>query len=414
MVDRVKVGLFLASARKQSGLTQADLAERLEVSNKTVSRWETGQTMPDYSQVLNICRLLNISVYDFLAGEYGAEARYMPMPREGSIQIPSESTPAAKPEQVRTDEPTQATHKKGFGTRFTEITLLVITGVLSVAVLLLGGVVIRNMIRPASTVPPTEPEETPFETPYIGETPTPEPTAEPQPSPVAQDDEIAALEEQYPTRTYGDGSVTILPAGTVPQSLAGRKMSDEELLALKSASPQEIRAAVSTVEDMIAWFTVIEPEMSDSDPVHIGTFYAYATPEEKLLESPLGFATDSISITAAWLLQDDYAGCGVLGACDVSCRIMNPLCVCIPIDGGWYVFNMAACTEKGSFENMLDAVAVRDLRDLHPYLDDYSLLNGVRLNEIVLFEDLSQPIMFEESGGEKHWMTSNATIIPER
>ncbi len=421
MVDRVKIGLFLAAVRKRNGLTQADLAERLGVSNKTVSRWETGQTMPDYSQVLNLCQLLNISVYDFLAGEFGAEARYMPKAREGSIQISSNNAApaAAKAPDETPESPSpapQESRKKKIATRFTEITLLLITGVLGIAVLLLGGIVIRNLVRPASAATPSfAPAETPFVLPSATPTATPSavPTEEaPTPGPTP-DDGITALAQQYTTHIYSGMYVTVLPAGTIPQELAGRKLSDEELSELKGASPEDLRAALSTVEDVIAWFRVTEPEIWDSDCVSLGAYFAYSTPESKLKDPNAVYAADSISIIAAWLLQDDYAGCAVLGACDVSNSIMNALCVCIPIDGGWYVFNMAACTEKGSFEDMLDAVVVRDLKDLHPYLAEYSRQHNVRMTEIALFEDLQTPIMFESSENEKHWVLINATLIPE-
>ena len=109
--------------------------------------------MPDYSQVLNLCQLLNISVYVFLAGEFGAEARYMPKAREGSIQISSNNAApaAAKAPDETPESPSpapQESRKKKIATRFTEITLLLITGVLGIAVLLLGGIVIATSFVP--------------------------------------------------------------------------------------------------------------------------------------------------------------------------------------------------------------------------------------------------------------------------
>lgn len=68
MVDKNKIGAFMASLRKENNLTQAELAERLNVSNKSISRWENGQTLPDYDQVLELCRLFNVSATLFLNG----------------------------------------------------------------------------------------------------------------------------------------------------------------------------------------------------------------------------------------------------------------------------------------------------------------------------------------------------------
>jgi len=61
--------LFIASKRREQNLTQAQLAEKIGVSNRTVSKWETGKTMPDYSVVELLCQVLNISVSELIAGK---------------------------------------------------------------------------------------------------------------------------------------------------------------------------------------------------------------------------------------------------------------------------------------------------------------------------------------------------------
>lgn len=63
------IGLFIASKRREQNLTQAQLAEEIGVSNRTVSKWETGKTMPDYSVVELLCQVLNISVSELIAGK---------------------------------------------------------------------------------------------------------------------------------------------------------------------------------------------------------------------------------------------------------------------------------------------------------------------------------------------------------
>lgn len=68
-MDQIKIGKFIASCRKEQGLTQAMLAEKLEISDRAVSKWETGKSMPDSGIMLELCDLLEISVNELLSGE---------------------------------------------------------------------------------------------------------------------------------------------------------------------------------------------------------------------------------------------------------------------------------------------------------------------------------------------------------
>ena len=69
MFDPKKTGAFIASERRAKGMTQEELAEKLGVSNRSVSRWETGRTMPDYALLEPLCGLLSISFNElFSAG----------------------------------------------------------------------------------------------------------------------------------------------------------------------------------------------------------------------------------------------------------------------------------------------------------------------------------------------------------
>ncbi len=63
------VGAFMQSLRKEQGMTQKDLAERIGVSDKTISKWENGNSMPDTSILLSLCKELDISVNELLACE---------------------------------------------------------------------------------------------------------------------------------------------------------------------------------------------------------------------------------------------------------------------------------------------------------------------------------------------------------
>ncbi|MBP3313064.1 MAG: helix-turn-helix transcriptional regulator [Oscillospiraceae bacterium] len=68
-MDQVKIGKFIAERRKQVNLTQVQLAERLNITDRAVSKWERGKTMPDSSIMLELCSILGISVNELLSGE---------------------------------------------------------------------------------------------------------------------------------------------------------------------------------------------------------------------------------------------------------------------------------------------------------------------------------------------------------
>ena len=68
-MDQIKIGRFISEKRKEKGLTQMQLAERLNVTDRAVSKWETGRSMPDSSIMLDLCNTLSITVNDLLHGE---------------------------------------------------------------------------------------------------------------------------------------------------------------------------------------------------------------------------------------------------------------------------------------------------------------------------------------------------------
>ena len=72
-MNQLVTGKFIALKRKQKNLTQEQLAEKLGVSNKTISKWETGKCMPDYSVVKSLCEELEISVAELMDGELSEE-----------------------------------------------------------------------------------------------------------------------------------------------------------------------------------------------------------------------------------------------------------------------------------------------------------------------------------------------------
>lgn len=64
-----KTGMYLAQKRKELGLTQKQLAEKLGMSDKSVSKWERGICLPDVSVYIELCNILGITINEFLAGE---------------------------------------------------------------------------------------------------------------------------------------------------------------------------------------------------------------------------------------------------------------------------------------------------------------------------------------------------------
>ena len=68
-MDQEKIGRFICAMRKQQGMTQEQLGECLGVTNKTVSRWETGKYMPDIDKLQQLSAILGISINELLAGE---------------------------------------------------------------------------------------------------------------------------------------------------------------------------------------------------------------------------------------------------------------------------------------------------------------------------------------------------------
>ena len=68
-MDQIKIGRFIAECRKKKNLTQMQLAEKLNITDRAISKWENGKGMPDSSIMLDLCKELQISVNELLSGE---------------------------------------------------------------------------------------------------------------------------------------------------------------------------------------------------------------------------------------------------------------------------------------------------------------------------------------------------------
>ncbi len=75
-MNQQKIGKFIQEKRKEKELSQLELAEKLGVSNRTISKWENGNSMPDYSIINDLCKELDISINELLSGENLTEENY--------------------------------------------------------------------------------------------------------------------------------------------------------------------------------------------------------------------------------------------------------------------------------------------------------------------------------------------------
>lgn len=72
-MNQTKIGNFLKDLRKEKGITQEQLAEQFSVSNRTVSRWENGNNMPDISLIIELAEFYNVSIPEIINGERKSE-----------------------------------------------------------------------------------------------------------------------------------------------------------------------------------------------------------------------------------------------------------------------------------------------------------------------------------------------------
>ena len=95
-MDQIKIGAFIQKTRKARNLTQRDLAERLGISDKTVSKWETGSGLPEVGLMLPLCEQLGISVNELLSGESLDGTQYRRRAEENMVRLVREGQDAKK------------------------------------------------------------------------------------------------------------------------------------------------------------------------------------------------------------------------------------------------------------------------------------------------------------------------------
>ncbi len=95
-MNQEKIGKFIATCRKDQKLTQEELAEKLGVTDKSVSRWENGKTMPDVSLFEPLCEILKISLNEFFAGQYLNQAEALEHSEKNILNIAIEEKKTRK------------------------------------------------------------------------------------------------------------------------------------------------------------------------------------------------------------------------------------------------------------------------------------------------------------------------------
>ncbi len=95
-MNQEKIGKFIAACRKENGYTQASLAEKLGITDRAVSKWETGKSMPDASIMLELCELLKINVNELLMGEHIIMDNYKEIAEKNLIEMKRKEQRAKK------------------------------------------------------------------------------------------------------------------------------------------------------------------------------------------------------------------------------------------------------------------------------------------------------------------------------
>ncbi len=96
-MDQVKIGKFIAQCRKINNLTQVQLAEKLDITDRAISKWETGKGIPDSSIMLKLCNELGINVNELLSGERIKMEEYNKKAEENLIELKRQEEKFAKP-----------------------------------------------------------------------------------------------------------------------------------------------------------------------------------------------------------------------------------------------------------------------------------------------------------------------------
>ncbi len=86
-MNQEKIGNFIREHRKEKNMTQEQIAEKMGVTDKSISHWENGKTMPDYSILKELCDTLDITINELFIGEKIEEDKYQKVAEENLIEL---------------------------------------------------------------------------------------------------------------------------------------------------------------------------------------------------------------------------------------------------------------------------------------------------------------------------------------
>ena len=95
-MNQEKIGKFIAECRKEKNLTQLQLAEKLNISNRAVSKWETGKSCPDVSIMMELCDILGINVNELLSGGRIIMENYQKKAEQNLVELQKQKEQANK------------------------------------------------------------------------------------------------------------------------------------------------------------------------------------------------------------------------------------------------------------------------------------------------------------------------------
>lgn len=95
-MNQEKIGKFIATCRKENGYTQSSLAEKLGITDRAISKWENGKSMPDASIMLELCELLKINVNELLTGEHIVMDNYKSVAEKQLVELKTQEEKANK------------------------------------------------------------------------------------------------------------------------------------------------------------------------------------------------------------------------------------------------------------------------------------------------------------------------------
>lgn len=100
-MDQIKIGRFISELRRGAGMTQEELGEKIGVTNKTISRWETGTYMPDIEKLMLLSEIFSVSINELLCGERLSDGEFREKADENIVStLKNVPSPFSVPERV--------------------------------------------------------------------------------------------------------------------------------------------------------------------------------------------------------------------------------------------------------------------------------------------------------------------------